>query len=51
MMAAAIANARFLAYDSPNHVFTTNDPCWPEAEREIHAFLDQACAGGQSSPA
>ncbi len=39
-MAAGIPNARFIAYDSNNHDITENDPCWPLAEREIHAFLE-----------
>ena len=44
MLAAGIPNARFIAYDSPNHVITDNDPCWPAAERDIHAFLAQISA-------
>jgi len=38
-MAAGIPNARFIAYDSNNHVPIENDPCWPLMEQEIHAFL------------
>ena len=40
-LAAGLPNARFIAYDSPNHVFTENDPCWPLASREITAFLQE----------
>ena len=40
-MAAGIPNARFIAYESANHCMSENDPCWPLAEREIHAFLDK----------
>jgi class 3 adenylate cyclase/pimeloyl-ACP methyl ester carboxylesterase len=39
-MAAGLHDARFIAYDSDNHALTENDPCWPLAEREIHAFLE-----------
>lgn len=46
-LASGIPNARFIAYDSPNHVFTENDPCWPEAERDIHAFLAEVTAIGE----
>jgi class 3 adenylate cyclase/pimeloyl-ACP methyl ester carboxylesterase len=45
MLAVGIPNARFTTYDSPNHVFTANDPCWPAAEREIHAFLAEVVGG------
>ena len=38
-LAAGVQDARFIAYESPNHVITANDPCWPAAEREILAFL------------
>ena len=38
-LAAGLANARFVGFESPNHVMTDNDPCWPAADREIHAFL------------
>ena len=37
--AAGLPNARFLAYDSPNHLVTENDPVWPLMERDVHAFL------------
>lgn len=37
--AAGLPNARFIAYESPNHNLTENDPNWPVAEREIHEFL------------
>ena len=39
-MAAGLPNARFIAFDSNNHMPTENDPCWPLIEREIHAFLE-----------
>jgi pimeloyl-ACP methyl ester carboxylesterase len=39
-LAAGIRNARFIVYESNNHVLTENDPCWPLAEREIHTFLE-----------
>jgi class 3 adenylate cyclase/pimeloyl-ACP methyl ester carboxylesterase len=38
-MAAGIPNARLITFDSNNHNYTENDPCWPLIEREIHAFL------------
>ena len=38
-LAAGIPNARFIAYDSNNHVLTENDPCWPLAEHEMLNFL------------
>lgn len=38
-MAAGIPNARFIAYDSDNHVPIENDSCWPLMEQEIHAFF------------
>ncbi|MEM7427195.1 MAG: alpha/beta fold hydrolase [Pseudomonadota bacterium] len=44
-LAAGLPSARFIAYDSPNHVFTRNDPCWPLAQREIAAFLEQHAPG------
>ncbi len=39
-LAAGIRNARFIIYESNNHVLTENDPCWPLAERDIHTFLE-----------
>ena len=39
-LAANIPNAKFIALESSNHNLTKNDPCWPLAEREIHAFLE-----------
>ena len=42
-----LPNARFLAFDSPNHNPTENDPAWPLMQREIDAFLAvYARAGG-----
>lgn len=38
-LAAGLPNARFLAYDSVNHVIPESDAVWPQLEREIHAFL------------
>lgn len=40
LLASSIPNATFIAYDSVNHNLTENDPCWPLAEREAHAFLE-----------
>jgi len=40
-LAAGIPNAKFIALDSRNHNLTENDPCWPVAEREMHAFLSE----------
>lgn len=40
-LAAGIKGARFIAYDTNNHMLTENDPCWPLAEREILDFLGQ----------
>ena len=37
--AAGLPNARFIAYDSTNHLPTENDPAWPLMKREIHDFL------------
>lgn len=38
-LASGLPNARFLAYDSINHVIPENDAVWPQLEREIHSFL------------
>ena len=38
-MAAGISKARFVAYESNNHLPMENDSCWPLVEQEIHAFL------------
>ncbi len=37
--AAGLPNARFIAYDSPNHTPVESDPIWPLMERDILAFL------------
>lgn len=38
-MAAGLPNARFIAFDSNNHITPANDPVWPLMEREILEFL------------
>jgi class 3 adenylate cyclase/pimeloyl-ACP methyl ester carboxylesterase len=38
MMAAGLPNARFVPFDSVNHLPTENDPCWPLIQREINEF-------------
>jgi pimeloyl-ACP methyl ester carboxylesterase len=50
MLAAGIPDSRFISYESPNHVFSANDPCWPAAECEIHAFLDEVAAPAPPVP-
>jgi class 3 adenylate cyclase/pimeloyl-ACP methyl ester carboxylesterase len=37
--AAGLPNARFIAYDSPNHTPVESDPVWPLMERDILSFL------------
>jgi class 3 adenylate cyclase/pimeloyl-ACP methyl ester carboxylesterase len=37
--AKGLPNARFIAYESPNHIITENDPEWPRFERDALAFL------------
>jgi class 3 adenylate cyclase/pimeloyl-ACP methyl ester carboxylesterase len=37
--AAGLPDARFIAYDSANHVPTESDPIWPVMRREIQDFL------------
>jgi class 3 adenylate cyclase/pimeloyl-ACP methyl ester carboxylesterase len=37
--AAGLPNARFIAYDSPNHCPVESDPIWPLMERDILTFL------------
>lgn len=39
MFAKGLPNARFVAYESPNHGMTENDPEWPRLERDVLAFL------------
>ena len=38
-LAAGLPNARFIAYDSDNHMMPDNDPAWPLLEREVRSFL------------
>jgi pimeloyl-ACP methyl ester carboxylesterase len=40
-LAAALPNARFIAYDSSNHLVPENDPVWPLLERDVHHFLKE----------
>ena len=37
--AAGLKDARFIAYESANHVVPENDPVWPQMERDMLAFL------------
>jgi pimeloyl-ACP methyl ester carboxylesterase len=37
--AAGLPSARFIAYDSSNHIPMESDPIWPLMERDILAFL------------
>lgn len=37
--AAGLPDARFIAYDSVNHLVPENDPAWPQLERDIQSFL------------
>ena len=39
MLAAGLPKARFVAYDSVNHLVPENDPVWPLLERDIQAFF------------
>ena len=39
LMAKGLPNARFLSFDSINHVMTDNDPEWPRLERDVLSFL------------
>ena len=39
LMAKGLPNARFLSFDSINHVMTDNDPEWPRLERGVLSFL------------
>ncbi|MEX0582471.1 MAG: alpha/beta hydrolase, partial [Sneathiella sp.] len=38
-LAAGLPNARFVSYESDNHLVPENDPVWPLLERDVHAFL------------
>lgn len=38
-LAAGLPNARFVSYESDNHLVPENDPIWPLLERDVHAFL------------
>ena len=40
-LAAALPKARFVSYDSPNHLVPENDPAWPLLERDVHNFLKE----------
>ncbi|MEM7068084.1 MAG: alpha/beta fold hydrolase [Pseudomonadota bacterium] len=44
-LAAGLPNAKFLTFDSNNHVMTENDPCWPLFEREVLSFLAEHAEG------
>ncbi len=39
LFAKGLPNARFIAYESPNHCMPENDPEWPRLERDVLAFL------------
>ncbi len=39
LFAKGLPNARFIAYESPNHGMPENDPEWPRLERDALAFL------------
>ncbi|MGO1117309.1 alpha/beta fold hydrolase [Rhodovibrionaceae bacterium A322] len=41
VLASGLPDARFIAFDSDNHIFVENDPCWPLVEREMLEFLAQ----------
>ena len=41
-MAAGLPNCRFVPLDSNCHTIPANDAVWPQAEREMIAFLEQA---------
>lgn len=45
--AAGLPNARFIAYDSVNHMPPENDPSWPLIERDVQTFL--ALHAGQTA--
>jgi pimeloyl-ACP methyl ester carboxylesterase len=38
-VAEGIAGARFIEFDSANHVPLADEPAWPGLQREIGAFL------------
>lgn len=38
-MAALLPSARFIAYESNNHLIPVSDPVWPEVERDLFEFL------------
>lgn len=44
LMASHLPKARFVTYESASHLPSANDPCWPQIEAEITAFLEQCCA-------
>lgn len=39
LFAAGLPNARFVAYESLNHIMPENDPAWPQLQRDVQAFL------------
>lgn len=45
--AVGLPNARFIAYDSVNHMPPENDPSWPLIERDVQTFL--ALHAGQTA--
>jgi pimeloyl-ACP methyl ester carboxylesterase len=38
-VAAAIAGARFVEFDSANHIPLSDEPAWPVIQREVRGFL------------
>lgn len=41
LMASILPVARFVTYESPSHLPSKNDPCWPQMKSEIERFLEQ----------
>lgn len=39
LLAKGLPNARFVAYESANHLMPENDPEWPRLERDTRAFF------------
>lgn len=39
LFAKGLPNARFIAYEIPDHCMTESDPEWPRLERDVTAFL------------
>ncbi|MDU8946354.1 alpha/beta fold hydrolase [Ovoidimarina sediminis] len=44
LMASLLPSARFVSYESPSHIPSENDPCWPQIKSEIDRFLAE-CTG------